>query len=133
MLSVSEAASILQISSSRVRALIASKALNARKIGRNWFLEEADVMERAAKRPSAGRPCAGAANSSSHEPESLRLNAKVLEMREAYAQCRKLFATLPSEEAMQLAESPEEASFYMSVSEFFLRQRQLELVKRGVF
>ena len=56
MLSVVESAEILQVTPTRVRALIAQGALPAQKVGRTWTLREEDVMQRAATRPSAGRP-----------------------------------------------------------------------------
>lgn len=46
---------ILQVTPTRVRALIAQGALPAQKVGRTWTLRE-DVMQRCATRPSAGRP-----------------------------------------------------------------------------
>ena len=54
MLSVVESAEILQVTPTRVRALIAQGALPAQKVGRTWTLREEDVMQRAATRPSAG-------------------------------------------------------------------------------
>lgn len=55
MLSVVESAEILQVTPTRVRALIAQGALPAQKVGHTWTLREEDVMQRAATRPSAGR------------------------------------------------------------------------------
>lgn len=52
---------------------------------------------------------------------------------ELYDECRHMFAHLPSEELMAAARSKEEASFYMAAFNFFLQQRQRELVKQGVF
>ena len=46
MLSVVESAEILQVTPTRVRALIAQGALPAQKVGRTWTLREEDVMFR---------------------------------------------------------------------------------------
>ena len=50
-----------------------------------------------------------------------------------YDECRRAFGHLPATEVMAAARSREEASFYMAVFDFFLQQRQRELVKEGVF
>lgn len=56
MLSVVESAEILQVTPTRVRALIAQGALPAQKVGRTWTLREEDVMQRAEPRgPQAVR------------------------------------------------------------------------------
>lgn len=50
-----------------------------------------------------------------------------------YDACRHAFGHLPPTEMMKAARCQEEASFYMAVFDFFLQQRQRELVKEGVF
>lgn len=50
-----------------------------------------------------------------------------------YDACRHAFGRLPPTEVMEAARCQEEASFYMAVFDFFLQQRQRELVKEGVF
>ena len=64
----------------------------------------------------------------SHERKPLNHGA-----HEAYLACRAIFSSPPSASMMQSAETPEEGSFYMAVAEFFLRQKQEELIKQGVF
>ena len=93
MLSVSECAQILGVSTARVRQLIASGSLEATKVGRSWVLPEVAVFE----------------------------------------ECKKAFSFCVSLDVLQSAKTQEEADFYMELSDFFLRQKQRELVKRGVF
>ena len=139
MMTSAEAAKTLGVSEARVRALIKSGQLPAKKAGRAWILREEDVMQRLASRPTSGRPRGDATNqkapsgpmrAQSEPSERTPLNHSA---HEAYLACRAIFSSLPSASMMQCAESPEEASFYMSMAEFFLRQKQEDLIKRGVF
>lgn len=57
MLSVTESAAILDISPSRVRALIAQGQLPAQKVGNAWILKEEDVMQRITERPKNAPRC----------------------------------------------------------------------------
>ena len=72
MLSVSECAQILGVSTARVRQLIASGSLEATKVGRSWVLPEAAVYDRLLKNPSSGRP-----SSSSDDLHSERMASSV--------------------------------------------------------
>ena len=56
MLTVSESATILNISPTRVRALITKGILPAQKAGHIWLLREEDVMQRLSEHARAGRP-----------------------------------------------------------------------------
>ena len=109
MLSVGESARQLGVSPSRVRALIKEGRLPAAKNGREWMIREEDVLQRLMASPRAGRP------------------------HDLYDACRHAFGHLPPTEMMKAARCQEEASFYMAVFDFFLQQRQRELVKEGVF
>ena len=60
MLSVAQSAELLNVSPTRVRALIASGLLPAEKAGRAWVLREEDVMQRASLHARPGRPSNGA-------------------------------------------------------------------------
>lgn len=59
MLSVAQAAEMLQVSATRVRTLIKKGTLPATKVGNSWCLEEKDVLQRTMDRPKAGRPRSG--------------------------------------------------------------------------
>jgi excisionase family DNA binding protein len=54
-LSIKEAAGRLGVTTVRVLQLIQEGSLPAKKIGRDWFIEEKDV-EAAQNRPKRGRP-----------------------------------------------------------------------------
>ena len=130
MLSVSECAQILGVSTARVRQLIASGSLEATKVGRSWVLPEVAVYDRLLKNPSSGRP-----SSSSDDLHSERV-ASFAESRcdlpRLFEEC-KAFSFCVSLDVLQSAKTQEEADFYMELSDFFLRQKQRELVKRGVY
>lgn len=57
VLNTSEAALELHVSPDRVRKLIAANRLPARKLGRDWAINRADLARVAQRRP--GRPRAG--------------------------------------------------------------------------
>lgn len=128
MFTVSEAAQILNISQTRVRQLAAQGALQGEKAGRSWLLEEASVMNRVAIKPKVGRPNAKS-SSMDNEP-----NEKVLkELHGLYLEGKRLLGTKDPSFALLQKMEEEEASFLMAVSDFFLQQKQLELVSKGVF
>ena len=137
MLSASESAQILGISPARVRKLIADNELPANKVGRNWLLREEDVMQRLSSHPKAGRPrrAQQAKTTSEVSPEKPvdRSEGKSTSPHDLYLSCKTAFRTLPAPALMSCAQSPEEAAFYVAVTDFFLQQKQLELVRRGVF
>ena len=135
MLSVGESARQLGVSPSRVRALIKEGRLPAAKNGREWMLREEDVLQRLMASPRAGRPCVGVADApadSQGSAAAARAEA-VACAHDLYDACRHAFGRLPPTEVMEAARCQEEASFYMAVFDFFLQQRQRELVKEGVF
>lgn len=134
MLSVREAANMLAVSPARVRKLIADNEIPALKIGNAWALEERDVFDRLAKRPKAGRPSAKSdtgnaklRNAASTEPDRIK-RAKQL-----FRECREVLSAIPDASMIAAAESAEEAAFYIATSDFFLQQRQHQLVSQGVF
>ncbi len=132
MLSVSQSAQQLGVSPARVRALIKDGLLPAHKNGREWVLHEEDVLQRLAERPCSGRPrCDELRNVKGgieHTPISADSEARML-----FDTCKRLFDHLPSEAMMSQARTREEASFYMAVADFFLQQRQAELIAQGVY
>lgn len=132
MLSVSQSAQQLGVSPARVRALIKDGLLPAHKNGREWVLREEDVLQRLAARPRSGRPRCNEPHSitdgADHTPASVDNEARML-----FDTCKRLFDHLPSEAMMSQARTREEASFYMAVADFFLQQRQAELIAQGVY
>ncbi|MEC4175104.1 helix-turn-helix domain-containing protein [Adlercreutzia sp. R7] len=136
MLSVKEAARELGVTPSRVRALIKAGQLFAVKNGREWVLREEDVLARLTEAPRAGRPRRAEAESRAAQQQegSVVFPAdQAARAHDVYDECRRMFGRLPSAELMAAARSKEEASFYMAAFDFFLQQRQRELVREGVF
>lgn len=140
MLSVAESAERLGVSPARVRALIKAGQLPAEKSGRAWVLREEDVLQRLSSRPRAGRPAAKVAVEGAR-PDAGGMGSRPAgdsstpgtAAHELYEECRALFRHIPSSEMMAAAQSREEVAFYMAVTDFFLQQRQAQLVKAGVF
>lgn len=59
---------------------------------------------------------------------------KLKEVHEAYENCKKVFE--PSEEIIEVSlniENEDEFEFYRTVHNFFMKQKQMELVKKGVY
>ena len=129
MLSVSECAQILGVSTARVRQLIANGSLEATKVGRSWVLPEAAVYDRLLKSPLSGRP-----SSVDSPSECVASSAESrCNLPQLFEECKKAFSFCVPLDVLQSANTQEEADFYMALSDFFLRQKQRELVKRGVY
>lgn len=136
MLSVVQAAEMLHVSATRVRALIKKGTLPATKVGNSWCLEEKDVLQRTMDRPKAGRPRSGTDEGAEWDDSGVieaDLESSVREGHNLYMACKDYFRYRPGMDVIASAKSAEEASFYMAVADFFLQQKQKELVERGVF
>lgn len=133
MISVSQGAEMLGVSSARVRKLIAEGALPAVKVGGLWAIDERDVANRLASSPRAGRPGKSRAASGGARPATEGEPGSFPAERELYRSCKEMFRFRPHPQLVANAESSEEASFYLAVSDFFLQQKQREVVRRGVF
>lgn len=164
MLSVTESARILGVSTARVRALIAKGVLPAEKAGRAWLLREEDVMQRLSQHAKAGRPrknrnpgeqeirtVRSRSSSRTHACEQAhgceQAQASIDQARdnnysqsinhaqfhELYCTCKEVFRLRPDAELLTQTDSAEEAAFYVAVADFFLQQRQRQIVKQGVY
>ena len=133
MLSVSQSAEMLGISASRVRFLIKSGSLPATKVGHAWLLEEKDVLQRASEHPKAGRPTTRKDLEHNFERTTDELDSASIDGHKLYASCKEYFRFRPSSETIRQAATAEEASFYMAVADFFLQQRQAQLVAEGIY
>lgn len=134
MLTVKEAASKLGVSPARVRKLIADGNLSALKIGNTWVLEEKDVLDRISRHPRAGRPRASHSKSASIISEDrLKKTMRAKEAKRLFRECKEILSAVPDAAMIVEAKSTEEASFYIAVSDFFLQQKQQELIHQGVF
>lgn len=134
MISVKEAASTLGISPTRVRKLISDGVLPAQKYGNSWMIEESVVLSRLSNHPKAGRPRKCFDGNVASPLGKLKHNAQRSDKaHKLYLECKELLATIPDSALIASAESAEEASFYIATSDFFLQQKQRELIKQGVF
>ncbi|MEG1434327.1 MAG: helix-turn-helix domain-containing protein [Gordonibacter sp.] len=140
MLSVSEGAQLLGVSPARVRALIAEGTLPAQKLGRAWTLRDEDVLQRAREKPRSGRPRALDSKTLSEHPDTSSTNLATdsstdseNDLHNLYLACRDVFSQRPDARLLEKTSQPEEASFYVAVADFFLQQKQLELVRQGVY
>ena len=131
MLSVAESAAILKVSPARVRALIAKGALPAEKAGRAWLLREEDVMQRLSQHAKAGRP--RGANEHRQTYANREQSKDRARFYKLYHSCKEAFRFCPDANLFANAESSEEAAFYATVADFFLQQRQKQVVNRGVY
>lgn len=132
MLSVKQSADLLGVSPARVRALIAQGSLDAVKVGRAWTVREEDVLQRLSAHPHAGRP----ARREEDRPLTAAASsddAYLEQGRHLYRACKEYFRCRPDAQQLRAAQSGEEASFYVAMADFFLQQRQAELVAAGVF
>lgn len=126
MLSVSEAASRLGVSNARVRALIAAGVLQATKVGRAWAVAESSVEQRVHDGARPGRP--------SSEPKPF-----VRQMPDAdaahlvYDEAQRVLAGCYDVAFLKQARTPEERAFWIHVADFFVQQKQRELIRDGVF
>ena len=55
------------------------------------------------------------------------------DLPQLFEECKKAFSFCVPLDVLQSAKTQEEADFYIELSDFFLRQKQRELVKRGAF
>ncbi|MEG2477072.1 MAG: hypothetical protein RSA81_02630, partial [Gordonibacter sp.] len=55
------------------------------------------------------------------------------DLHNLYLACRDAFSQRPDARLLEKTSQPEEASFYVAVADFFLQQKQLELVRQGVY
>lgn len=129
MLSTKQAADKLGISQVRVRELLASGKLRGARIGRSWAIEEGSVSERLACPQRPGRPEAHLRN----EGEESVDPALLAQIRELYRQSEKLLAGRYDTNLYKALGGGKEVRFCAKVSDFFLQEKQRELIERGVF
>lgn len=57
----------------------------------------------------------------------------VSEGHDLYLACKEYFKYRPDSKQLSCAQSQEEADFYISMADFFLQQKQKELIDQGIF
>ncbi len=126
MISVSEAARRLGVSGARVRAMIDSGILEATKVGRTWAVNESSVQQRLRNGARGGRPPAKPKPFERRLPDADAAHA-------IYDEAKRVLAGCYDAEFLKQARTPEERAFWIRTADFFLQERQRELVKAGVF
>lgn len=133
MLSVSECAKLLSVSQQRVRQLTSEGVLPAIKIGNAWAIREEDAYARLAQHRRPGRPVVAESSKGAKLPSQLSISSSNDAFNRIFKTCASDFACCPSADELDSFENPEVAAFRVAVADFFLRRKQAELVKQGVF
>ena len=125
MISVSEAACLLGVSGARVRAMIASGVIEAAKVGRTWAVSESSIQQRLRDGAHPGR-----------RPAKKPFERRIPDTERAHAlydEAKQVLAGCYDGDFLKQARTPEELAFWIHTADFFLQQRQRELVQKGVF
>lgn len=134
MLSTAQAAERLGITSVRVRDLLNEGKLKGERIGRSWVVYGDSVDERLCSAPRAGRPLkkddpvSGIVSVESGSPDG-----EAEGLHELYRRCEDLLAGGYDAKLFRMAKSEKESRFYASVADFFLQEKQRELIEAGVY
>jgi len=127
MLTVEQAAKQLSVTQARVRKMISDGVLPAEKFGRNWMILNTDVIKRAEQNPGRGRPKKNSTwSNSSTTPSAVVIQYLYLECKENLSKGYDInsILSLPTRE---------EREFCIVLTDFFLQQKQRELIDRGVY
>ena len=127
MLSVQEAAAKLGVSGSRVRAMLKNGQLKGRKLGGTWAVAEASVAARLQSGSRSGRP------STKQTQAYERAMPDIDEAHRIYDDAKRVLSGCYNAAFLDQARTPEEQAFWLRAADFFLQQKQRELVENGVF
>ena len=127
MLSVKEAAEKLGVSGARVRAMLKSGQIEGHKIGNAWVIAEASIASRIQSGSHPGRPPAN--QCSVYE----RPIPDVDEAHRIFDDAKRVLSGCYNATFLDQARSQEEQAFWLRVADFFLQQKQQELIEKGVF
>ncbi|MGI6221360.1 MAG: helix-turn-helix domain-containing protein [Coriobacteriales bacterium] len=126
MLSVHSAAKVLGVSESRVRALLKEGKLEGEKLGRAWMVREDSVASRLQSNPGPGRPHCDVSLPERSVPD-------IETAHRIYDEAARVLSGCYDSRLLDCARTPEEQAFWIRVADFFLQQRQQELIAEGVF
>ena len=127
MLSVQDAAKRLGVSGARIRAMLKTGQLDGDKVGSTWVVSETSVAARIANGSRPGRPA------SVQEDAFERPLPDVEAAHRVYDEAARVLAGCYTSAFLDQARTPEEQAFWIRTADFFLQQKQRELVKKGVF
>ena len=135
MISVTEAARMLDVTPARVRKLIADGRIRASKVGNRWIIAEEEIISRRHAAPRGGRPSATIhrGNDTFASPSGKTIAELYPDEHALYLACRKAFSHLHPIPSGLPATDKSEINFYMALADFFLQEQQRDLVRRGVF
>jgi len=127
MQTVEQAAEYLGISQTRVRKMIYDGVLPAERFGRIWSIPDAAVIGRRASKPKSGRPKKDSA-------KDRKLTKGIPHtVQNLYHECRNSTAYRYEIDSIMNIPTPEEKDFYIAIADFFLQQKQKELIDAGVY
>ena len=133
MLSVSECAALLDVSQQRVRQLVSEGMLPATKIGNAWAIREEDAYARLAQHRKPGRPVSPDFAADAKPPSEPSISSSNDAFKQIFETCEAKYAACPSADELASFSNPEAAAFRAAVADFFLRRKQVALIKQGVF
>lgn len=128
-MTVSQTAEMLGVSAARVRKMLQDGVLDGQKAGGVWVVDRSSVALRLQSGVRAGRPSLAAKDNS----EELAQRQRGVRAHELYEACREVLAGAYDATVLAAAETEDERRFYLMVSDFFLQQKQRELVAQGVW
>ncbi len=128
-MTVSQAAEMLGVSAARVRRMLRDGVLDGHKAGGTWVVDRSSVVLRLKSGVRVGRPTLDM----KEDPEESTQCQRGARAHELYEACREVLAGAYDATVLAAAESDDERRFYLMVSDFFLQQRQRELVAQGVW
>ena len=126
MLTVKEAAEQLGVTQARVRKMIYDGVMPAEGFGNRWSIPEAAVVRRSAEKPKSGRPKKNA-------PEKDLYKGTVTVAQHLYQECKDNLSHIYDIDMLLQLATPEEREFCIVIADFFLRQKQRQLIDDGVF
>ena len=127
MLNVQGAADMLGISGARVRALLKSGALEGWKVGNTWAVSERSVAERMRAGSRPGRPSAKSRQVVKRSVPDVEAAHRI------YDEAARVLTGCYDAAFLDCARTPEEQAFWIRVADFFLQEKQRDLVREGVF
>lgn len=130
MIGTKEASQMLGVSQARVRELLNAGTLKGTRVGRAWAIDEQSVRYRLANAPAAGRPTA---QETERSQKAAALAADEAQAHRLYKECEALLAGRYDAAFLQAAATDSERRFYTAVADFFLQERQRQLIESGVF
>ena len=125
MLSVSDVAKELNVSTTRVRKMIADGVLKAEKVGNAWAIPESEVANRLLEAPKAGRPKGG--------QNSLSKRRQCISLHDVYVELRNKNFTRPDAKTIAMMKDKDEVGFVLCVCDYFLNLKQREEIEAGVY